>query len=138
MFLLEGIPAVLLGLVVIFVLPDRPGKARWLSDPEKTFIQERLDEETKQSRGHAHFRLSEAFTSGKIWLLSLIYFLLTVGIYGYEMWLPSIIKDFSGLSYSLVGVINGIPYVAAIAAMLFIGYHSDKTGERRWHVQQRA
>ena len=134
LFLLEGIPAVLLGLVVIFVLPDRPGKARWLSDSEKTWIQERLDEETEKSRGHAHFRLSKAFTSGKIWLLSFIYFLLTVGIYGYEMWLPSIIKDFSGLSYSLVGIINAIPYVAAIAAMLVIGYHSDKTGERRWHV----
>jgi MFS transporter, ACS family, tartrate transporter len=116
------------------VLPDRPGKAKWLSSTEKDWIQSRLDEETKQSKGHAHFRLSEAFTSGRIWLLCFIYFLLTVGIYGYEMWLPSIIKDLSGLSYSMVGIINGIPYVAAIAAMLIIGYHSDKTGERRWHV----
>jgi MFS transporter, ACS family, tartrate transporter len=134
LFLLEGIPAVIIGLVVIFVLPDRPRNARWLSLAEKIWIQSRLDEETFQSRGRAHFRLSEAFMSGRIWLLCFIYFLLTVGIYGYEMWLPSIIKEFSGLRYSIVGLINAIPYVIAVVVMLLIGYHSDKTGERRWHV----
>jgi ACS family tartrate transporter-like MFS transporter len=134
LFLLEGIPAVILGLVVILILPDRPQNARWLSHPEKVWIQSQLDEETLQSRGKAHFRLSEAFMSGRIWLLCFIYFLLTVGIYGYEMWLPSIIKEFSGLSYSLVGIINAIPYLIAVVVMLIIGYHSDKTGERRWHV----
>jgi ACS family tartrate transporter-like MFS transporter len=134
LFLLEGIPAVILGLVVILILPDRPQNARWLSHPEKVWIQSQLDEETLQSRGKAHFRLSEAFMSSRIWLLCFIYFLLTVGIYGYEMWLPSIIKEFSGLSYSLVGIINAIPYLIAVVVMLIIGYHSDKTGERRWHV----
>jgi ACS family tartrate transporter-like MFS transporter len=134
LFLIEGIPAVLIGVVVIFVLPDRPGKARWLSPAEKDWIQSRLDEDSINSKGTAHLRLSEVFMSGRIWLLCLIYFLLTVGIYGYEMWLPSIIKEFSGLSYSIVGLINAIPYVAAIVAMLAIGYHSDRTGERRWHV----
>jgi ACS family tartrate transporter-like MFS transporter len=134
LFLIEGIPALIMGLVIFFVLPDRPGKARWLSPNEKAFIQSRLDEEALQAKGKAHFRLSEAFTSGRIWLLCLIYFLLTVGIYGYEMWLPSIIKEFSGRSYSIVGLINAIPYVVAVVVMMIIGYHSDRTGERRWHV----
>ena len=134
LFLLEGIPAVIMGLVVIFVLPDRPRNAGWLSSTEKTWIQSRLDEDTLHSKGRAHFRLSEVFKSGRIWLLCLIYFLLTVGIYGYEMWLPSIIKEFSGLSYSIVGLINAIPYIVAVVIMLIIGYHSDRTGERRWHV----
>jgi len=134
LFLLEGIPAVILGLVVIFVLPDRPQKAQWLSSAEKAWIQSRLDEETLQSKGRAHFRLSEAFMSGHIWLLCFIYFLLTVGIYGYEMWVPSIIKEFYVQSYSVVGLINAIPYLIAIIVMLIVGYHSDKTGERRWHV----
>ncbi|MGB8490152.1 MAG: MFS transporter [Bacteroidales bacterium] len=134
LFLLEGIPAVILGLIVIFVLPDRPGNARWLSSDEKAWIRTCLNEEALKSRGLAHFRLSEAFTSGRIWLLCFIYFLLTVGIYGYEMWLPSTIKELSGLSYSLVGLINAIPYLVAVVVMLLIGYHSDKTGERRWHV----
>jgi ACS family tartrate transporter-like MFS transporter len=123
-----------MGLVVIFVLPDSPRKARWLTTAEKDWILSRLDEELLLAKGRAHFRLSDAFTSGHIWLLCFIYFLLTIGIYGYEMWLPSIIKEFSGMSYSIVGLINAVPYLAAIVFMLIIGYHSDRTGERRWHV----
>jgi MFS transporter, ACS family, tartrate transporter len=134
LFLLEGIPAVLLGLVVIFLLPDAPGKAKWLTETEKKYVQKRIDEDALMSEGIAHFKLSDAFTSRRIWLLCFIYFLLTVGIYGYEMWLPSIIKEFSGLSYSIVGLINAIPYLVAVVVMLIIGYNSDKTGERRWHV----
>jgi MFS transporter, ACS family, tartrate transporter len=134
LFLLEGIPAVLMGVLVIFFLPDRPQKAKWLSPAEKTYVQSRLDEEALLAKGRAHFRLSAAFSSGRIWLLCLIYFLLTVGIYGYEMWMPSIIKAFYVQSYSIVGLINGIPYLVSVIAMLLIGYHSDKTGERRWHV----
>lgn len=134
LFLLEGIPAVILGLVVIFAMPDRPQKAKWLSSAEKTYVQSRLDEEAIQLKGKAHFKLSEAFTSSRIWMLCLIYFLLTVGIYGYEMWLPSIIKEFYLQSYSVVGMINAIPYLVSVVVMLLIGYHSDKTGERRWHV----
>jgi ACS family tartrate transporter-like MFS transporter len=134
LFLLEGIPAVLMGLVVILVLPDRPRNARWLSAAERDHIQSKLDEEAFQSKGRVHFRLSEVFMSGRIWLLCFIYFLLTLGIYGYEMWLPSIIKEFYKQSYSVVGLINSIPYLISVVVMLLIGYHSDKTGERRWHV----
>jgi MFS transporter, ACS family, tartrate transporter len=134
LFLLEGMPAVLLGIIVFFILPNRPQNARWLSPAEKVWVQSRLDEEALQSKGKVHFRLSDAFKSGRIWLLCFIYFLLTVGIYGYEMWLPSILKELSGLSYSVVGMINAIPYIMAIVIMLVVGYHSDKTGERRWHV----
>lgn len=134
LFLLEGIPAVLMGIVVIFVIPNRPQNAKWLSSSEKIWIQKRLDSEALLSVGKAHFRLSDALMSSRIWLLCLIYFLLTVGIYGYEMWLPSIIKEFSGLSYSYVGLINAIPYILAMVFMVFTGYNSDRTGERRWHV----
>jgi len=134
LFLLEGIPAVIMGVLVIIFLPDRPQKAKWLSPAEKSYVQSRLDEEALLAKDRAHFRLKDAFLSGRIWLLCLIYFLLTVGIYGYEMWMPSIIKAFYVQSYSVVGLINGIPYLVSVIAMLIIGYHSDKTGERRWHV----
>jgi len=134
LFLLEGIPAILLGLVVLFVLPNRPGETSWITDSEKEWIQSRLDQEAAQSKGHAHFRLSEALSSKHIWLLCLIYFLLNVGGYGFEMWLPSIIKGFSGMSFTMVGFINAIPYIGAVVVMLITGYHSDRTGERRWHV----
>ncbi len=134
LFLLEGIPAVLMGLVVLFALPNRPQKARWLSDEEKIRLQFRLTEEAARSQGRSHFRLSDAFSSGRIWLLCLIYFLLNVGAYGFEMWLPSIIKGFSEMNFAKVGWINAIPYFVAMVAMLYTGSHSDRTGERRWHV----
>jgi len=134
LFLLEGIPAVLMGLVVLFALPNRPQKARWLSAEEKIRIQYRLNEEASRSLGQSHFRLSDAFSSARIWLLCLIYFLLNVGGYGFEMWLPSIIKGFSEMNFAKVGWINAIPYFVAMVAMLVTGSHSDRTGERRWHV----
>jgi ACS family tartrate transporter-like MFS transporter len=134
LFLLEGFPAVLLGLVVLFVLPNGPHKAKWLSTDEKIWIKTRIDEENSQYKGKTSFKLSEALTSRRVWLLCLIYFLLNVGGYGYEMWMPSIIKGFSGMSYTIVGLINAIPYIAAAVAMLLVGQHSDRTGERRWHV----
>ncbi len=134
LFLLEGIPAVLMGLVVLIALPNNPWKARWLSAEEKIRIQSRLDEEAALSKGQSHFRLSDAFSSGRIWLLCLIYFLLNVGGYGFEMWLPSIIKGFSEMNFAKVGWINAIPYFVAMVAMLVTGSHSDHTGERRWHV----
>jgi ACS family tartrate transporter-like MFS transporter len=134
LFLLEGFPAVLLGLVVLFVLPNGPHKAKWLSAKEKIWIKMRIDEENSLHKGKTSFKLSEALTSRRVWLLCLIYFLLNVGGYGYEMWMPSIIKGFSGMSYTIVGLINAIPYIAAAVAMLLVGQHSDRTGERRWHV----
>ncbi len=134
LFLLEGIPAVLMGLVVLFVLPNGPRQVRWLSPEEKNWIQFRLDEETALEKGHTRHLLKEALSSGRVWLLCLIYFLMNVGGYGYEMWLPTIIQGFSGMSYVMVGLINAIPYVVAMVVMLLIGYHSDRTGERRWHI----
>jgi ACS family tartrate transporter-like MFS transporter len=134
LFLLEGIPAVLLGLVVLLVLPNGPHKAKWLSAEEKNWIKTRIDEENSLYKGKTSFRLLDALTSRRVWLLCLIYFLLNVGGYGYEMWMPSIIKGFSEMSYTIVGLINAIPYIAAAVAMLLVGQHSDRTGERRWHV----
>jgi ACS family tartrate transporter-like MFS transporter len=134
LFLLEGIPAVVMGLVVLFALPNRPHKVRWLSADEKSWIQSRLDEEAARLKGGTPFRLSEAFSSGRVWLLCLIYFLLNVGGYGFEMWLPSIIKEFSEINFTTVGLINAIPYIGAMVVMLLTGRHSDRTGERRWHV----
>jgi ACS family tartrate transporter-like MFS transporter len=134
LFLLEGVPAVLLGLVVLAVLPNRPGEARWLSEGEKAWLETRLQTEAAQLEGGDRHRLADALTSGRVWLLCLIYFLLNVGSYGYEMWLPTIIKGFSGQPDAVVGLINAIPYLLAAVAMYLVGHHSDRTGEQRWHV----
>ncbi len=134
LFLLEAIPAVLMGLVVLVLLPNGPRDARWLSDPEKRWLQARLDVEAAEMQSQQCHRLSDAFTSGRVWLFCLLYFLLNVGSYGYEMWLPSIIKSFSGKSDAIVGWINAVPYLIAGIVMLIAGRHSDRTGERSWHI----
>ena len=78
--------------------------------------------------------LRDCFTSPVVWLLCLIYFLRNVGTYGYEMWLPSMVKGVTGKTESVVGFINGLPYLVAGVVMYLVGRHSDKTGERRGHM----
>jgi MFS transporter, ACS family, tartrate transporter len=134
LFLIEGVPAVLLGAVVLIYLPNGPRQARWLTATQCQWIESRLAEEAARSDQHQRHRLADAFTSGRVWLLCLLYFLLNVGGYGYEMWLPTIVKEFSGTSDAVVGLLNAIPYFAAALAMLAVGRYSDRTGRRRWPV----
>ncbi len=132
LFLIEGLPAVLLGVVVLVVLPNGPREARWLTETERAWIATRLAEESASSEQRPRHRLADAFTSGRVWLLCLLYFLLNVGGYGYELWLPTIVKEFSGTGNTTVGFLNAIPYVAAALAMFWVGRYSDRTGRRRW------
>jgi sugar phosphate permease len=134
LFFLEALPAILMGLVVLFLLPNGPQQARWLSDREKAWIQSRLNEEAATGDTARPHRLQEVFTNRLVWLLCLIYFLLNVGGYGYEMWLPTIVKGFSGQSDAVVGLINAVPYFVAGVVMFLYGQHSDRKDERRGHV----
>jgi ACS family tartrate transporter-like MFS transporter len=136
LFLLEGLPAVAIGFAVLLVLPDRPEEARWLSSAEKEWLKAELDREQAQAGPAQHRRLREVFASGRVWLLCLLYFLLNCAGYGFEMWLPQIIKGFSKaeLSGFQIGLLNAIPYLVATVSMVLVGRHSDRTGERHWHV----
>ncbi len=134
LFLIEGIPAVIVGVLVLWALPDGPRKARWLSEEERVRLLEELARDEKRAGPGIKHNLSDAFTSGRVWLLCAIYFLLNVGSYGFEMWLPQIIQSFSNLSEFRIGLLNSIPYVVATVFMVLIGRHSDRSGERRWHV----
>jgi MFS transporter, ACS family, tartrate transporter len=134
LFLLEGIPAVLMGFVILLVLPNRPQQTRWLSDTERAWLVTRLAEDAAKSETRVHHRLVDAVTDRRVWLLILIYFLLNVSGYGYEMWGPSIIKGLSGSGNTVVGWLNAIPYLVSVVVMLMVGWHSDRSGERRWHV----
>ena len=123
-----------MGFVVWVILPNRPSDASWLSSAEKTWVQQRLDDDAAQSLTHQHHSVKDAFTSGRVWLFCLLYFLMNVGGYGFELWLPTIVKSMSGQSDAIVGWINAIPYLFAGIVMIFVGRHSDRTGERRWPV----
>jgi MFS transporter, ACS family, tartrate transporter len=131
LFLLEAVPAVLMGLVVLLVLPNRPHDARWLSSAQKQWIQGRLDAEAAAAGPAPAHNLAQIFSSRRVWLLCLLYFLMNVGGYGYELWLPTIIRSFSSTSSFVLGTINAIPYFAAGIAMILVARYSDKTGERR-------
>ena len=133
LFVLEGLPAVVLGFVVLRTLPERPTEARWLSPAEQSALDARLDEEARASRGAA--TTGAALTSGRVWLLSVVHFLLIpVTLYGIGFWLPQMIKNASGASNVVVGALTAIPYAAGAIAMVIVGRHSDRTGERRWHL----
>jgi ACS family tartrate transporter-like MFS transporter len=132
MFLMEGIPAVLLGGVALAYLVDRPEEARWLSNEERDWLVETLRRERGEVAGASG--AFAALHSGRIWLLALVYFGLNTVSYGVSLWLPTLIRSLSGVSNFTVGVLSAIPYVAAAVAMVKVGLHSDRSGERRWHT----
>lgn len=134
LFLLEGLPAVLLGIAVFFYLPDRPEKSTWLPTEEKEWLRERLAKEEKEKSTEQEQGLLQAIRSGRVWILCLVYFTLVVAMYGIAFWMPLMLKSISGLSNFLVGVISTFPYLAAAVFMVIIGTSSDQTGERRLYM----
>ena len=113
LFFVEGIPAVILGFVVFAILPNGPEQARWLTAEEKEWITSRLGQERETKRHRSAATLKEAIGSGRVWILALIYFAVIMSFYGISLWLPQIVRSFSGLSDLLVGFVSAIPYVAA-------------------------
>jgi ACS family tartrate transporter-like MFS transporter len=134
MFLAEGIPAILLGIVVLFFLPDGPDDARWLEPEERGWLREALERENRIKSEHGEYTTRQALTNGKVWLLSAIYFGVVTSVYGVSLWLPLIIEDLSGFGTFAVGLLGAVPYVAGAVGMVLFARHSDSTGERRWHV----
>jgi len=130
LFLAEGIPSVLVGLLVIFYLDSSIEEAKWLMPEEKALLAHNLEAEDKHKTDH---KLVDAFTSGKVWVLCAIYFTLMIGLYGIAFWLPTIVKAFGLKGYLRVGLITAIPYGVAVVGMILLSNHSDKTGERRLH-----
>jgi ACS family tartrate transporter-like MFS transporter len=132
MFLMEGIPAVLLGGVAAVYLADRPEKAQWLPNAERDWLVETLRCEAASVTDNAG--AFAALRSGRIWTLALVYFGLNTASYGVSLWLPTLIQGQSGVSNFTIGLLSAIPYVVAAVAMVAVGLHSDRSGERRWHT----
>ncbi len=130
LFLVEALPSLLIGISVIFYLDDRIADARWLSDSAKSLLQKNIQEEEKTK---IHHSAASAFRHPLIWLLAVVYFGSSMGQYGFGFWLPSIIKATGVASPLDIGLLSAIPYAFGIVAMILVGRHSDRTGERRWH-----
>ena len=163
MFVFEGLPAVILGIVVLFYLPDNPQAARWLAPHERERIAARIAAEQAASdaapvaletevtasgpdmvrppapvlQGQPqvpHATLGAVLSYPATWLLCAVFFFLVVGMYGITMWLPQIISAWGKLSGLQIGLLSAVPYLAAGSCMVANATHSDRTGERRFHV----
>jgi ACS family tartrate transporter-like MFS transporter len=134
LFLVEGAPAVIFGIATLFYLTDRPSHARWLKDDERAWLTETMDQERAARVTVGHGSVLESLKSGKLWLLCAIYFMNTMVTYGVFLWLPRILRDASKDTGLAVGWLTALPFVVALVGMVLVGRHSDKTGERKWHV----
>jgi MFS transporter, ACS family, tartrate transporter len=133
MFLLEAVPAVILGFVVFFFLTDRPEKATWLASDERDWLVSTMNAEHAAKGAKAHHSIWSGLSDMRVLALSLIYFGTSAGLYTLGIWAPQIIRQFD-LSTMQVGLLNAVPPTVAIVAMIIWARHSDRTGERTWHV----
>jgi len=134
MFLFEGIPAIVLGFVVLGFLTEKPAEAHWLSAEQRTWLSERIASEHHEAHTRHGFGLAAALTHPTVWLLAIVMFCCQTGSYGLTLWVPSIVKGLTGGSDKAVGLITAIPYVAAALAMVLVGRSSDRSNERFLHV----
>jgi MFS transporter, ACS family, tartrate transporter len=133
MFIIEAVPAIILGVVVLFYMTDRPEKAKWLNDDERNWLVTAMNAEAAKKAGTASHSVWRGLADLRVIALSLVYFGTSAGLYTLGIWAPQIIKEF-GLSSLQVGFLNALPGIVAVVAMVLWARHSDRTGERTWHV----
>ena len=135
MFILEGIPAVILGIVTYFYLTDRPENAKWLTKEERDWLVAEKKQETALKVGAKNHNMVDAFKNTKVWRLAFIYFTLSTGMYGISFWMPSIIKGLSSsLSNTEIGLVMMVPFIFGAFAMVLWGRRSDRLRERLYHT----
>jgi len=134
LFLLEGLPAIGLGILVLALLPRSPGDVTWLSGREKEWLAGQLERDRVAHGGRASGRLRDAIRRPALWALCFVYFSLCLGMYGLALWMPTLVREISGGSSLVVGLLSAIPYLGAAIGMVLAGRHSDRTGERRYHT----
>jgi MFS family permease len=134
LFLLEGAPAVVLGISAFFYLDETPKSANWLSPAQKAVVIRDLDGEAEAKRGHRAARIRDALKSSNFYALAIMAFSIFTGTGGIMFWLPTIIRG-TGVSDVLhIGLLSAIPYLVGVTAMILLARHSDRTGLRKWHV----
>lgn len=135
LLILEGAPALVCGVLTYFLLPNRPQEANFLSAEEKEQIREELGKEAQEKFEQRQYSVLQVLASGREWHLVLIYVGLMIGQYALNSWAPQLVKSLStSYSNSMVGLLVTIPYLAGLAAMIFVSRSSDRKLERRYHV----
>jgi ACS family tartrate transporter-like MFS transporter len=133
LFIIQGLPAVILGVVVLFVLDDRPDEARWLTRDERQALNATLAAEAHAARQVGYAELGQTLTRPRVLVLGVLYFCIVTGLYGIGFWMPQVIQTF-GLEPLQIGFLTAIPYLVAASGMVLWGMRSDRTGERIWHI----
>lgn len=131
LFLLEGIPSVVVGILVLFLLDDRIDKARWLTDSEKTLLTRNIQAEERVKEDPP---IRAALARPRVWAMALTYFSFVMGLYGVGFWMPTLIKGTGVQSPLMIGLLTAIPNLFAVIGMFLISRSSDRTRERRWHI----
>jgi ACS family tartrate transporter-like MFS transporter len=134
LFLVEGLPAVVLGGVVWWTLTDRPEQAVWLAPDQRAWLAARLAAERAATEERHGASLWRALAHPRVWSLGLLYFVLVLGIYGVSLWLPQMVAARVRAGELLIGILVAVPYAVAALAMVLVGGHSDRSAERRWHI----
>ena len=134
LFIGEGLPAVIVGLIALVYLTDRPEQAQWLSPEARRWLSVEIARDREAAAEHGHATFVASLRSKRVWLLSAAYFLNTSVSYGIFLWLPKILEDASGLQGLRLGLVTAVPFTFALAAMVIVSRHSDRTGERKLHV----
>ena len=134
LFIIEGLPCVLLGLFGLYWLKDSPADAHWLTSDDKALLTKVLAAEQPLAATEARFSLVRTLFNRHVLLFSLINFLAAIGMYGISIWIPRLVKDFGGLSNLQVGFLSAVPFIFGGAALAFCAYSSDRFHDRKWHV----
>jgi ACS family tartrate transporter-like MFS transporter len=133
MFLLEGIPAVIMGIIVLLRLPEQPATAAFLTQGERSWLAAKIDSEQKTQEAREHFTVGQALRDPRVLLMCLIAVGLVMGTTGIAIWMPQFVKAF-GLSNVQTGFVTAIPSAFMAVTMVVVGRHADRTGERVWHA----
>ncbi len=133
LFILEGLPAIVIGILVPFLLPDKPRQAKWLPPDECTWLSAELAHESNPKEQRESHNYWLALKQPAVLLLTVSYFFAMTGLYGLNMWLPSLLKSFSAVSVLQVTFLSALPYLVALGVMLGVGWSSDQRKERIWH-----
>lgn len=133
LFLIEGMPTVILGVVCLKFLTDKPEQASWLSAPQREWLTRTMNKEAAARTAKAHIPLWKLFSTPQVWGMALVCSCASAAGSVLNVWQPQLLKSF-GLTVIQTGLVNSIPYLIASVLMVWWGRHSDRTGERRWHT----
>lgn len=133
LFLIEAVPAVLFGFVLVRWMSDWPRDAKWLTPEEREHLTGQFEKELAAKSAAKHYTLRQALADKEVLRMSATYFLWMTGYWGFNYWMPTVLKQASGWSNLAVGWASAAPMSVSLVVMLWVGHHSSKTGEKRWH-----